>query len=550
MKVGRGFVGPMSYSHRKCTSRGRSSFLYTAELIVLGLSLLLAGCGQISLNQLLENEEPGEFRSTPSEANVPSGSTVTIGGKGGFKPYTYSIKEGSGDLDPSSGEYIAPGGIEKEQIEFIEVKDSFDQSDISTIHVFPPLSLKVNGKLLSRITIDSTQTVDFDADGGSAATGYDYYLDGVSTFTSPLSGLWTFDPPAIGTYLVEVQDDLENSAVATVEVVRADLQITPANTDVYQGGTVSFKGLNVIGTAVYAASPAVGSFAPSGDDAVYTAPAAPFTGTVTVTLSDASQSVTAAVQVLVDDPGVLAITPTNTDVFQEGTVSFKGLNVIGTAVYAASPAVGSFAPSGDDAEYTAPAAPFTGTVTVTLSDDKESATATVQVMAMDPGDLAIDPIETQVQWGGTVSFTGINVQGTAVYAASPAVGSFAPSGDDADYTAPPDPFTGEVTVTLTDDSESVTATVHVLDVDPATLELVLSPKKVDLIWGDEHPFTASGGIGPYTFWLGDGAKGILTQISDTEAVYEAPYANTTDWVWVEDSVGTTPESAKAKVKAK
>jgi len=552
MKVGRGLVGPMSDSYSKRKSRRCFFFLYTAALIVLGLTIVLAGCGKVSLNQMLENEEPGEFRSTPSEANVPSGSTVTIEGQGGFKPYTFRILTGEGDLDPSSGEYVASGDNEAVQI---EVKDSFDQSDISTINVYSPLSLKINGKILSRVTVDNTRSVDFDAEGGSVSTGYDYYVDEVFTFASPLDGTWTFVPPSIGTYLVEVQDELENSAVATVEVVRADLQITPTNTDVYQGGTVFFKGLNVFGTPVYSASPAVGTLEQSGDDAVYTAPepAESFTGTVTVTLSDASQSATATIQVLADDPGVLAITPTNTDVYQGGTVSFKGLNVNGTAVYSASPAVGTLVPSGDDAVYTAPepAESFTGTVTVTLNDDNMvPVTAKVRVMEMDPGDLAIDPREAQVQWGGTVSFAGINVQGTAEYTADPGGGSFSISDDDADYTAPPDPFTGTVIVTLRDASESVTATVHVLSVDPDTLELVLSPSGADLLWGDELPFTVSGGIEPYTFWLGDGSSGTLEKIGANQAVYKAPYANTTDRVWVEDSVGTPPTYAKVKVKAK
>lgn len=54
--------------------------------------------------------------------------------------------------------------------------------------------------------------------------------------------------------------------------------------------------------------------------------------------------------------------------------------------------------------------------------------------------------------GGTVTFRGLNVEGTARYAASPEVGSFAPSGDDAIYTAPGD-YEGAVVVTLSEDTE-------------------------------------------------------------------------------------------------
>jgi phosphopantetheinyl transferase (holo-ACP synthase) len=512
---------------------------------IVALSLTLSGCGQLSLNQLLENEEPGDFRSTPAEANVPSGSVVTIEGNGGFKPYSFRVVSGNGILNPSTGEYVASGGVETAQI---EARDSFDQSDVSTIFVYAPLSLKINGKAISSITINTAQTVVFDAEGGSISVGYDYYVDEVWAATSSSNGIWTFDPPSVGTYLVEVQDELGNSAVATVQVIRADLQISPTSTDVYQGGTVSFKGLNVLGAPVYSASPDVGSFAKTGDDAVYTAPPAPFSGTVTVTLSDDEDSATAVVQVLVDDPGVLAITPANTDVYQGGTVSFKGLNVNGTAVYTASPDVGSFSQTGDDAVYTAPSAPYTGTVTVTLSDDAESVSATVNVMGMDPGELAIDPAAIAVAPGDPVSFTGLNVFGTALYTASPDVGSFAQTGDDAVYTAPPAPFSGTVTVSLSDDSESVSASVYVSDTAPGALVLSPSSFDEDLGYGDVVVFTASGGVMPYSFWLEyEGAHGTLERINGTQARYTAPSANTVDWMWVEDALGAT-NRVKVKVQ--
>jgi hypothetical protein len=251
--------------------------------------------------------------------------------------------------------------------------------------------------------------------------------------------------------------------------------------------------------------------------------------------------------VLVDDPGVLAITPTDTDVYQEGSVSFKGLNVSGTAVYTASPAVGFFTPAGDDAVYTAPSAPFIGTVMVTLSDDTESAAATVHVKEMDPGELAIDPTAIAVAPAGTVTFTGLNVFGTPDYTADPDVGSFTPSGDDADYTAPAAPYEGTIFVTLSDKSESVTASVYVSDSPPGAPVLSPSSFDSDLSYGDVVVFTVSGGLRPYRFWLEyDGAHGTLERINDTRARYTAPSANTVDWVWVEDALGAS-NRVKAKV---
>ena len=105
MKVGRGSIGPMSKVYRKCTSCGRSPLLCTAILIVLGLSLVLAGCGELSLTQLLENEESGEFRVNLADANLSVGSTIDISATGGFKPYTlawFPVRQGRSKPIPVS----------------------------------------------------------------------------------------------------------------------------------------------------------------------------------------------------------------------------------------------------------------------------------------------------------------------------------------------------------------------------------------------------------------------------------------------------------------
>jgi hypothetical protein len=383
MKVGRGFVGPMSNNYRKCKSRGRSFFLYTATLIVLGLSLLLAGCGQISLNQLLENEEPGEFRLSPEVASIPVDSSITVEGKGGFKPYTYELIDGDGEFDPETGKYDATGVAEVAEI---EGTDGYGRVHKATIHVIAPLSLKVNGESVSTISIvddPDDDPVELEAEGGDISTSgtYTYYVDGTWA-ADTADGTWDFDPPTgEATCTVEVEDDLGNSAIVTVVVVGPAVAINPKEKQVVQGGSVFFTGLNVDGTAVYTASP---------------------------------------------DVGVLNVT-------------------------------------GDDAEYVADTV---GTITITLTDE--------------------------------------------------------PSG------------------------EYATATVYVLPVDPGPLEI--SPSSATLRYEDSQVFEVSGGVPPYTLWLwylGDHGK--LEQISATQALYTAPYAKTTDWVMVKDSAGMT-ESAKVKVK--
>jgi len=384
MEINRGLVGLMSKSNRKRTFRRYSPFLYVFVLVVLGSTLILTGCGELSLNQLLENEEPGEFRASPSVATVPMGSSVTIQGNGGFKPYIFEKLSGSGTLHQESGVYDTAG---PEFDAEIKVTDSYGRSDTSLITVFAPLKFYANGALVSQISIDALETVVFDADGGLVAGKYAYWLDGVAV--DPLdvdpSGVWTFDPPSVGTYEVEVYDDLENSKRVIVDVSLA---------------------------------------------------------------------------------------------------------------------------------------------------------------------LMINPTVAQVQWGDTVSFKGINVGGTADYTADVVGGSFVVTGDDAVYTAPPNPFTGTVKITLTDNpsGEWVTATVYVLDVDPSALELLLSPSSANLQHGDVQVFEVAGGIPPYYFWLEfEGEHGDLEKTAWNQATYTAPNANTVDWVWVRDEIGTTPTRARAKV---
>jgi hypothetical protein len=387
MKVGRGLFGLMSKTYGKCTSRGRWPFLCAAALVALGLSITLSGCGDISLNQLLENEEPGEFRVSPTVAAVPAGSSITIQGNGGIKPYKFEKLSGAGTLHQESGVYDTAGPeVDAE----IEVSDSYGRTDTSLITVFAPLKFYANAALVSQISIGDTETVVFDADGGFVSGKYAYWLDGVPVDPVEVdgSGVWTFDPPSVGTYEVEVSDDLENSKRVTVDVSLA---------------------------------------------------------------------------------------------------------------------------------------------------------------------LMINPTVAQVQWGNTVSFRGINVAGTAVYTADVVGGSFAVTGDDAVYTAPPSPFTGTVTITLTDNPSGawVTATLHVLDVDPGTLELLLSPSSVNLQHGDVQIFEVTGGIPPYYFWMEfDDQHGDLEKTAWNQATYTAPNANTVDWVWVRDDIGTTPTRAKTKVLGK
>lgn len=174
------------------------------------------------------------------------------------------------------------------------------------------------------------------------------------------------------------------------------------------------------------------------------------------------------------------------------------------------------------------------------------------VTVLDPlGPLAISPAAVSVEQGGTVDFSGINVTGTGVYTDAAAGGSFdPPNGDNTTYTAPAAPFEGEVTVTLEDDIDSVTATVYVYDPADPPGDLTITPSAVgvDLGYGDTLVFTAAGGVLPYTFSIDpDDLYGTIEKIAYNQARYTAPNSNTVDWVQLTDAVGTT---LRVKIKTK
>ncbi len=174
------------------------------------------------------------------------------------------------------------------------------------------------------------------------------------------------------------------------------------------------------------------------------------------------------------------------------------------------------------------------------------------VTVLDPlGPLAISPAAVSVEQGGTVDFSGINVTGTGVYTDAAAGGSFdPPNGDNTTYTAPAAPFEGEVTVTLEDDIDSVTATVYVYDPADPPGDLTITPSAVgvDLGYGDTLVFTAAGGVLPYTFSIDpDDLYGTIEKIAYNQARYTAPSSNTVDWVQLTDAVGTT---LRVKIKTK
>lgn len=279
-------------------------FIWPLILMIAALALLLTGCGQLSLNQLLQNEDPGELRLSPAGANVPVDSVVDLQGKGGFEPYSYSKLSGGGVIDEQTGTYTAPGTADTVTI---EVTDYFGTKSQGILEVFEQLVLLQAGVQVSHLTVAlSALPITFTATGGVPPRVFS--VEGTG---SSIDGSGVFDAPAAGEYLVEVSDSIDNSAVATVTVldVGGPLTIDPQVAYVLIGQTVDFTAYNY-DAATFSFSvqaPASGSITAAVNPATYTPPA--FETVDTIVLSDVLDTVTATVHVLTNDPDPLVITP-------------------------------------------------------------------------------------------------------------------------------------------------------------------------------------------------------------------------------------------------
>jgi hypothetical protein len=133
MKVGARLVDLMSKRNSKRISFGHRPVLYIAPLIALAASLALVGCGNISLSELLERQAPGELAITPQTATISPGSSLEIGGGGGFTPYTFLATVGFITETDGITSYTAPGSETPDVI--ITVVDALSNEATATIQV-------------------------------------------------------------------------------------------------------------------------------------------------------------------------------------------------------------------------------------------------------------------------------------------------------------------------------------------------------------------------------------------------------------------------------
>ena len=218
MRIGRGLLDLVVKSDRRGVHHAHWPSFHAAIPAALMLSVILVGCGNISLGALLEKQVLGELAITPQTATISPGSSIEINGKGGFTPYTFSATAGSFDEIDGVTYYTAPGSAAPAVT--ITVADRFSSKATATIEVVGSGGLSFPDAMTINIGENTGYVV---VSGGTEP--YSFWLegDGWLEFHDLLEDRVKYhaDVPSATTAYVWVEDSSSpaNQEVLTVTVV-------------------------------------------------------------------------------------------------------------------------------------------------------------------------------------------------------------------------------------------------------------------------------------------------------------------------------------------
>jgi hypothetical protein len=199
MNVDRGLVDLVPKSNRKCMHDRHPPSLYVTILAMLILSVILVGCGNISLSELLEKQEPSKLGITPKSATIDKNSSIAIAGIGGFTPYTFSAPQGIFSQTNGVTYYTAPDIATNVTI---KVVDSFFNEATASIEVVDSMGLS--------FPVAMTIVV-------GESTGYIIATGGVQPYTFWLEGSGSLDFHDILSDRVKYRSLVETTDIIYVE---------------------------------------------------------------------------------------------------------------------------------------------------------------------------------------------------------------------------------------------------------------------------------------------------------------------------------------------
>ena len=424
------------------------------------------------------------------------GNNGTFTGTGGIGPYTYGVVSGGGSIDPSTGVFTAPA---TPGTTVIQVTDSAGNTGAFTVTTHPALAISP-----TTYSMAVNNTKSFSASGGVAPYVYSV-VSGGGSFAGA-----TYTPAGAGAVVVRVTDSLGNTSDASV-TVNAALAINPASYTMAVNNTKLFSASGGVVPYVYSVVSGGGSFA----GATYTPAGA---GAVVVRVTDSLGNTSDA---FVTVNAALAISPASYTMAINNTKAFSASGGVVPYVYSVVSGGGSFA----GATYTPAGA---GAVVVRVTDSLgNTSDASVTVNAT----LAISPASTTLAVGNGFTFSATGGSGSNTYSV---IAGSAPAGainsSNGAYSAPGS--TGTNTVRVTDSLGNTSDSAVTING-----ALLISPASVTVSPNSTTSFSASGGVGPYTYSVLSGGGSFAGNN------YTAPGVNDIATVRVTDSIGNVSDGA-------
>lgn len=493
-----GGVGSYTYALVSGAGSMSSSGLYTAPASSGTAIVKVTDAGGRTAQANITITNP--LSLTPALSNIKYSDTQSLTAAGGVAPYIYSKISGPGSVDPSTGLFTA-GVIAGTSI--LRATDALGNYAEATVITIAPVEITPAAKDLAFSEVFSftalkglpPYTFSITSGGGSinAASG---------SFTAPTSA---------GTTVVRVTDSLNQTASATITVYEA-LLISPLSASIATSQTQNLSATGGVPPYTYSLMSGTGSVQTGPDS--YVAAATTTTAKVKVTDNLGNFSI-GTINVV----GAVTISPTTLTLAVNETRTFSGLG--GSTPYTFSVQSGGGSVNASSGAYTAPGS--VGTATVRITDAlNQTADATVTIVAA----LSLSPATVTLAVGNQQQFTPSGGVGPFTYDIQSGSGSVNSSGL---FTAGGSSGSAVVRVT---DSEGRTATSTVT-INGA---LAISPTTAELIFAGTQTFTASGGLGPYSYTVvtpGTGSVGVST------GAYVAPSLAGTETVRVTDSLGNT-----------
>ena len=179
-----------------------------------------SGEGAVIVADSLGNEASAVVRINPALSMIPAEAAVAplgvvaFAAADGVPPYTFSMASGDGQIDASSGRYVAPDLVDPGSgmlTEIIEVTDAYDNRSQSTVYVVFDVFV-----VPTDVTLAVGNSIDLDIVSGTPP--FDVLVDGALVVSSDSSRVFTFTANTVGNFVVTVNDAQGGSSQSLIAV--------------------------------------------------------------------------------------------------------------------------------------------------------------------------------------------------------------------------------------------------------------------------------------------------------------------------------------------